>query len=81
MRHVPLIAFLFFLAACSTNSAEQLPENITACPDERPQICTMIYAPVCALKDDGSRKTFASDCVACGDNTVVGFEKGGPCIE
>lgn len=81
MRFFTLITFLVFLAACSTSQTEQLPENITACPEERPQICSMIYAPVCALNDDGTRKTFASDCVACGDDTVVGFEKGGPCKE
>jgi hypothetical protein len=81
MRNVTLIAFLAFLVACSTNRTDQLPENITACPEERPQICSMIYAPVCALTNDGSRKTFTSDCVACGDDAVIGFEKGGPCEE
>ncbi|MBO6703216.1 MAG: hypothetical protein JJ921_12845 [Pseudomonadales bacterium] len=81
MRHILLFASTLILGACASEPTDALPEGITACPDERPQVCTMIYAPVCALTEEGERKTFASDCVACGDEAVIGFETGGPCPE
>ncbi|MEZ0123491.1 MAG: hypothetical protein AB9Q22_11155 [Candidatus Reddybacter sp.] len=49
---------------------------MTKCNDPRPQICTMIYDPVCGLTKDKARKTYASDCSACADAEVVKFEKG-----
>ena len=36
----------------------------------------MIYMPVCGADDQGSRKTYASDCSACADTNVVGYEDG-----
>lgn len=81
MRQLLLVLSLILLSACASQSGTALPEGIIACKEERPQICTMIYAPVCALDQDGTRKTFASDCVACGEESVIGFEEGGPCTE
>lgn len=79
------ISLMFFIlvTGCSTSITDEttMPEGLSACPEERPQICSMIYAPVCALTDAGERKTFASDCVACGDENVIAFEKGGPCSD
>jgi hypothetical protein len=49
-----------------------------ACAEPRPQVCTMIYAPVCAEHRDGHRETHASDCNACADETVVAH-RDGPC--
>lgn len=49
-----------------------------ACTEPRPQVCTMIYAPVCAEHSDGHRETHASDCNACADDTVVAHTAG-PC--
>ncbi len=43
------------------------------CKDPRPQMCTMIYQPVCGLNKDGVFKTYASDCSACADSNVVGY--------
>jgi hypothetical protein len=48
------------------------------CPSERLQVCTMEYAPVCAFLEDGSRKEFASGCVACSKPQVTGYISG-PC--
>ena len=50
----------------------------TACVEPRPQVCTMEYDPVCALKADGSRATYSSGCNACADSAVTGFDPG-PC--
>ena len=71
-ERLSLILLMFGLAACKSQSTA----NLETCEDPRPQICTMIYAPVCAADDQGSRKTYASGCNACADATVVGYEKG-----
>jgi hypothetical protein len=47
-----------------------------ACTSPRPQVCTMIWAPVCADHRDGSRSTHASACNACADDTVTGYRDG-----
>ena len=59
--------------ASSDNAVQSLG---TYCEDPRPQVCTMIYAPVCGMADDGSRKTYASDCTACSKASVVGHDEG-----
>ncbi len=48
-------------------------EGYTACPEERPQICTREYRPVCALLEDGTRDTRATGCTACSDPRVRGW--------
>mgnify|MGYP000267103417 FL=1 len=68
------------LAGCKT-MAEQLPDPLpegwVQCPDERPQICTRIYRPVCAwLPESGTWKSYASDCTACADHKVAGYVPG-----
>ncbi|MBS3104091.1 hypothetical protein J4222_03945 [Candidatus Woesearchaeota archaeon] len=57
------------------------------CPDEKPEVCTADYRPVCALKDNGLRcikapcqsfdaVTMGNDCTACGDAEVFGYYPG-----
>ena len=65
------------LSACTT-APEPDTSLLTACEDPRPQVCTMIYMPVCAAHADGRRETLASACNACADATVTGYEAG-PC--
>lgn len=68
------VLFSFTLTACAK---DQVVESFDqACSDPRPQMCTMQYDPVCATLSDGSQKTMASDCSACGDETVKGYSKG-----
>ena len=52
------------------------PQAQVICPTERPQMCTRIYQPVCALVDTAAGplwETRASDCTACADSEVVGY--------
>lgn len=44
-----------------------------ACEAPRPQVCTMIYLPVCAEHTDGRLETHASACNACADDTVIAY--------
>lgn len=85
MKKAILVALTVFgLAACT--STETTPETAKAlptlptygnsCPDERPQMCTMDYRPVCGTTDSGELKTFGNACGACSDETVSGFTEG-----
>ncbi|UZJ45489.1 hypothetical protein OOT55_05395 [Marinimicrobium sp. C6131] len=45
-------------SASDEQQAQPLPENLTTCPTERPEVCTQQYDPVCgyfrlAPRDDG----------------------------
>ena len=85
MKKTILLAFtVFALAACSTtDTTEQtakplpiLPSYSNSCPDERPQMCTMDYRPVCGTTESGELKTFSNACGACADVTVRGYSEG-----
>jgi hypothetical protein len=69
------------LTACAGASSEQPTgaELRQGCPEPRPQVCTLEYAPVCAfVGKQGTRKEFASGCSACGDASVSAYIPG-PC--
>jgi hypothetical protein len=74
-----LIAVSLGTVACST--APAAPPAVeapaaNACKDPRPQVCTTIYAPVCATHSDGHRETHASGCNACADDTALTYTEG-----
>lgn len=59
----------------------------TACPEERAEVCTQIYQPVCASLDTGIRcvttpcpaettQTFGNACTACADPRAFGYSPG-----
>jgi hypothetical protein len=54
----------------------QSASNEQFCAEPRPQVCTMEYNPVCALRDGGQRETLASPCNACADAGVVSHVPG-----
>ena len=62
------------VSACQ--SAPQRPSNLTDCQGARPQVCTMIYKPVCAMEKDGQFRTYSSDCTACSHEEVIGYQLG-----
>lgn len=84
-RLLKLIMLTVSLTAC-TSQQETSPNQaaaITYCPEQRPQICTMDYRPVCATRDTGIRcvttpcpsteqKTYSNACSACVDIKVIG---------
>lgn len=62
-------------------------EEFTTCPDNRPEICTMEYNPVCGLIDNGVRcvtepcanydaVTFSNGCSACSEQNTLGHYQG-----
>ena len=84
--HFPLFFSVLTAAltsACATPEvAKNTPETAVEahCEEPRPQICTMIYAPVCAARSDGANETYASQCNACADDSVQSYVDG-PCAE
>lgn len=54
----------------------EIPREEGVCTEPRPQICTMEYQPVCALREDGQRETMSSPCNACADVAVVRYTPG-----
>lgn len=67
--------------------SEQPQVEYTQCQNPRPQMCTMDYNPVCAVKDIGIRcittpcdstalVTYANGCSACADERVLGYQDG-----
>ena len=80
MRLLPLAALLTLLAGCLSSPPPQptLQSTGTVCTDPRPQVCTMEYAPACAVLVAGGTKEYASPCNACADDAVAGYSTG-PC--
>jgi hypothetical protein len=83
-----LIVLTVSLAACAfqptsvPTTGNPKPE-FTTCPEQRPNVCTMDYRPVCATRDTGVRcvttpcpstehKTYSNACGACADTKVIG---------
>lgn len=81
-----LIALTLSLTACASpnlSTESKTTPELTLCPEQRPQICTMDYRPVCATRDTGIRcvtapcpsteqKTYSNTCSACADVKVIG---------
>ena len=93
---LPLIALL---AACSQAPVASQPpppasdppvttkNEPVMCKEPRPEVCTMIYQPVCATRDTGVRcirapcpseekVTKSSSCNACSDPKVISYVQG-----
>ena len=96
---IRLNLLLMLLSACSQAPVASEPASPAgdppaqekkvpvACTDPRPQVCTMIYDPVCATRDTGVRcittpcpsseqVTKSSSCNACSDPKVISYVKG-----
>ena len=79
-----IVALLFYpcliLMGCSTvdetKNTKTSESKITVCKDPRPQICTLIYLPVCATTKNAKEKTYASGCTACSDKNVISYREG-----
>jgi hypothetical protein len=64
------------LAACSSQPVEEPGDDPFACSEPRPQVCTMIYAPVCATLKAGGEADYSSPCNACADDAVESYREG-----
>lgn len=81
---IGLVCLSFCIAACSTtlNSTtpeqpvSKMPDISNVCKEPRPQMCTMIYQPVCGFNKEGQFKTYSSDCNACSHVAVIGYNEG-----
>lgn len=76
--------------ACTEDAAltpDSAAAELTRCADERPQMCTFEYRPVCGQRDTGIRcvttpcpssewKTYPNACAACADKKVSGHLSG-----
>jgi hypothetical protein len=78
MRVILLVLMMVLVTACagSQPTGPIGAELHQQCPEQRPQMCTLEYAPVCAFLENKQRKEFSNGCSACSDSTVVGYIAG-----
>lgn len=71
----------------SSESPSEINNLSTHCKNQRPEVCSQIYEPVCATRDTGIRcikapcparekKTYSNACMACRDSSVIHYVKG-----
>ena len=76
------VSAVLLAAAVSVGCAEKptagagAVEQMTACTEPRPQMCTMDYRPVCAVLESGERREYSNGCSACSDPAVTGYVEG-----
>jgi hypothetical protein len=70
------ILFVFILLAAGVATAQQTIPAERPCTEPRPQICPMLYNPVCGATAQGAKKTYASGCEACADKAVISHVPG-----
>lgn len=86
VRTLLLFTLLIGISSCASSKKPETPttSEYKKCPDERAQICTREYLPVCATRDTGVRcvttpcpsselKTYSNGCTACADEKVLGY--------
>ena len=74
IRNSVSVVLLVLVTACQ--SMPERPSDLVDCPKVRPQVCTMIYAPVCAMEENGQFTSYSSDCTACSHKEVIGYQPG-----
>ena len=77
MRIAVVLVALLALSGCSSpppeTSLSQPSQPQPACPEPRPQVCTMEFNPVCGELLAGGYREYSSPCNACADDAVVDF--------
>jgi hypothetical protein len=75
-----VIGLTALLGGCITpsdlTSKTPTTQQLTECPETRPQMCTMDYNPVCGLREDDTVGDYANGCTACADDNVTGWAPG-----
>lgn len=95
VRYFYTVVIVVFCAACQTpdmasSSGATQQRLATSCSDPRPEVCTMVYQPVCGgvkVKDCvgtscevETERTYPSACAACADSSVAHYREG-ECVE
>ncbi|MFO1387663.1 hypothetical protein [Cellvibrio sp.] len=83
------LILIFAVTACASSPKNQRQAKLdaVACPENRPQLCTREYLPVCATRDTGVRcitapcpsseqLTYGNACTACADSKVLEYRSG-----
>jgi len=75
---VPLLILLALLAmqGCSTPLVTKENTPHLKCTDDRPQLCTMQYEPVCATLKNTTERSYSSACAACSAEGTRGYTLG-----
>ena len=79
MKRAFFLISLIFLVSCSSDlSSKSLKKEIIKvkaikCQEPRPEVCPLIYQPVCGKPIN---KTFSNGCFACMDESVKYFVEG-----
>jgi hypothetical protein len=77
MKRAGIAVLALALGACAApGDPAPTGDPVTACTEPRPQVCTMIYDPVCATLIEGGRADYSSPCNACADDVVAAWEPG-----
>lgn len=77
---VTMATMLGTMALILAGCASPGETDVVTCPDPRPQVCTLEYAPACGVDAAGEQQEFASPCNACATEGIVGYRPG-PCPE
>jgi hypothetical protein len=66
------------LSACTSITSETNSDmsELIKCPEERPEMCTMQYEPVCANLQDNTQQTFSNGCSACSGKETIAYQQG-----
>lgn len=81
MNATQITACLLLVSVAASGCRSQLPRDMTACDEPRPEVCTHDYRPVCGYMPGEDRwKQFGNGCTACSDPAVAGW-RAGPCGE
>jgi len=73
MIRLPLAGLTLILATAGcTHTPPDLPDNARACPEPRPQMCTMDYRPVIGLDKNGQTLgEYSNACSGCAKEGVA----------
>ena len=72
---VVIILIVSGCASITTENNSDVPK-LVKCPEERLEMCTMQYDPVCAKLQDNTLQTFSNSCVACADKQSISYQLG-----
>ncbi len=84
LKAMSFIALLLSVSVHAHEHGSHQKAEYTLCPEERSQMCTREYRPVCASVEvhcfkapcPAIKRTYANGCEACANEHVLGFVPG-----